>query len=93
MRMKRLSRSSIAGALLLGAAALMPLNAAAACPPVGASRLTGDCSPRSGYCFKWVVTGYDWMNGKKQYVAASYRRVGDSGWSYAYSFTAPCGSW
>lgn len=76
-------------AALLGAVLVLPVAAQAACPAVGSSWLQGDCSPRSYYCEKIVVTGHGWLEGRRAYKADHYFRT-DYGWNYRYSSKTVC---
>lgn len=80
-------------AAVLALGALLPVAAQAACPNLGATRLYGDCSPRSSYCEKHVVVGHtDDFYGRRGYVADIYRR-NNQGWYFVTSMTALCNQW
>lgn len=93
-----IKRSILASGLLstavLGMALLAPGSASAfGCPSIGATRLYGDCAPRSNFCEKHVVVGLTGdYNGRNGYVADIYHR-NSQGWYFKYSMTALCNQW
>lgn len=94
MRMKVSKfNSSILASAILTAATLIPATAIAACPAIGSWNLYGDCSPRSGSCYKWVVAGYYGEGRNRHVIAQVYRRVGHSNWDYVQNSSYPCVFW